>query len=108
MDIKELIDKINEAKIKQTTYFVEQEFPEDIQKELSTLSMMNMGKPVDVDKRRWYEKGYLIFGNDKDEYIGIEFIITIYNEYNDYEDMEHTIKAKEFMEVLSVSYEPVQ
>lgn len=103
MKLQELINKIKEAKVLQTEYADEQEFGEEIDKELNKLPVVASG--LDVDKHRWYETSITVYKHEEG-FLGIRFITDQFSEMSSMEDHYWTLPAFEMQEVKTVTYIP--
>lgn len=93
MTAKELVDKINEAKIC-TPHAVDEAIDMEGVKELST---------IDLDEHRWYVIGTVVF-QVGDEFFGVCGPVSLKSESMGYSDVGDTCEAFEMVEVPSVTY----
>lgn len=98
--ITELIEKLNNEKIHQTSWWDEQE-------ELESFlgDWQEMRGRLDVDKHRWYELCTLVFKHkEQDLYIGMTSICDVFSEQMSYRDCYHHYKFFEMKPVQTITY----
>jgi len=102
--MKNLIEKINSAKIIQTEYPDEMLFPKKIQEILYLCTIV--ADELYIDRHRWYELSTTVY-EFEGQYFGIEYVTQCYSESSSIEDMYHTIKAFPMKAVQVTTYEKI-
>lgn len=103
MNIKELVQKLNDLKITQTDGEWEENIPEDIYNEYLEGTYQEVNYDLDVDTHRWYETSITVLEFPKG-FIGVRYITNMFSESQGYEDCYHTIEFMEMEEFSTVSY----
>jgi hypothetical protein len=101
--IKELIERLNNETIEQTTCFEEQ-------KELDPFlqDWYVVATNLFIDKHRWYEKSIHVLKHTKsDNYIGVESITLMYSESAEYDDFNNVYKFYEMQPIQHISYNKI-
>lgn len=103
IQIKELVDKINNAKIKQDEYWEEFQYNEKLEKLLPEDTIL-VREGLKIDKHRWYQTSIMVYKTG-DSFIGIRYATDIFSEQMVWDDIGWTIEAFPMKEIKIVSYE---
>lgn len=101
MTNKELVEKLNNLKILQTSSWDEC-IPEDIWNEYFE-NGKSITSGLDVDKHRWYETSTEVM-KINDGFIGINSVTDCFSEQSSISDMFHTLNFFEMIEISIPSY----
>ena len=99
----ELLKKLNELNIKQTSSDWAEDIPEDVWDEYFIGGYKLVANGLDVDKHRWYETCtdvIHIYGR----FLGVMYVADIFSEQMNVQDCYVSIKFKEMKEVKTVKY----
>lgn len=95
MKVKELVEKVNNAKYRSLF-----DFGEDFNLEI-------VASELYVDKHRWYETSTTVY-ECEDGFVGVNGISQMYSDYMDYDDCECECFAEEFEPKQVITYVPVK
>ena len=95
MKVKELVEKVNNAKYRSLF-----DFEEDFNLEI-------VASELYVDKHRWYETSTTVY-ECEDGFVGVSGISQMYSDYMDYDDCECECFAEEFEPKQVITYVPVK
>jgi hypothetical protein len=105
--MKELILKLNDLKITQTSSDWEEDVPEDIYNEYLDGAYTELAYDLDVDTHRWYETSITVL-DFSGFFIGVRYITNMFSESQDYEDCYHHLEFFEMEEFTKISYKKVK
>lgn len=105
MTNKELVEKLNNLKIKQISSWGE-DIPEDIWKEHFENKLMTVDSGLDVDKHRWYETSTEVIAINEG-FIGIRSVTDCFSEQSSIEDMFFILQFFEMQEIKVTSYKKI-
>ena len=105
--MRELIEKLNDLKILQTTYAFEEVIPKEIWDEYFEGKYEAVDWDLDVDTHRWYETSITVLKFDEG-FMGVRFITNMFSELQDYQDCYHHLEFLEMEEYSTVSYRTVK
>ena len=103
MNIKELVQKLNDLKITQTEIDWAENIPEEIYNEHLEGSYQEIAYDLDVDTHRWYETSTTVL-KFEEGLMGVNYITNMFSESQDYEDCYHTMEFFEMEEFVTTSY----
>ena len=103
--MKELIEKLNNLKITQTSIDWIEDIPEDIYKEYFENNDI-VEYDLDIDKHRWYELSTDVY-EINGKYLGIRHIAQLYSEMSSCEDIFYTLEFFEMKQIITVTYEKI-
>ena len=95
MKVKELVEKVNNAKYRSLF-----DFEEDFNLEI-------VASELYVDKHRWYETSTTVY-ECEDGFVGVSGISQMYSDYMGYGDCECECFAEEFEPKQVITYVPVK
>jgi len=101
MNTKELVEKLNELKILQTSEWQEH-IPDEIWYQYFKENQVKHG--LNVEKHRWYETTITVI-QVANGFIGVRSITQVYSESSSIEDCFFTLEFYEMNEVTIKSYE---
>ena len=95
--------KIQTTKIIQKCFFDEQDFPEEIKKEISNSTCVDTGL-LEIS-HRWYETGVSVFDfNNSGLYFGIRHVSMCYPENMSISDADYTLEAFLMKKIILETY----
>lgn len=98
--VKELVERLNNEAIKQTTSFDEQE-----ELDCYFKGWIIVSSGLFLDKLSRYEKSMFVLKHpDLDEYIGINCITNLYSDQSEYRDFGLTYKFYEMQPTQHITY----
>lgn len=103
MNMKELVQKLNDLKITQTEGDWAENIPEEIYNEYLDGSYQEVDYDLDVDTHRWYETSITVL-EFPSGFVGVRYITNMFSESQDYEECYHTIEFMEMEEYVTTSY----
>lgn len=101
--MKEIINKLNDLKIKQKSMDFEEDLPEDIEKYFEDI----VASDLDVDKHRWYETSMKVYKIDEG-FIGVVSITDLFSESGSVDDCDHTLEFYAVREKSVITYEIIK
>lgn len=109
MKKEDLINEINNSKIKQNDSYEDQDFGEFLNNILDNHCKV-LETDLDVDKHRWYETSLVVYEYSDSRHFsenynfGIRFVSNTYDEMSTYEDIGWELKAFPMKKVETVTY----
>jgi len=105
--MKELIQKLNDLKILQTSGDWEEDIPEEIYTEYFENNFREIEEELDVEKHRHYELSTTVIEliEDGHEFLmGIRVISKLYSDMSMFEDVYHYLEFFEMQQVEAITY----
>lgn len=100
---EELLNKLKESNLSQSSYDWIDDIPEDIYNEYLKDNHKEVASELDVDKHRWYETSITVievFGH----YLGIRQISNMYSEMGDLDDICWSYNFLKMEQVQTITY----
>jgi len=106
MKNKELVKKLNDLQIHQTTGDWAESLPDNIWEDNFEGQYSEVEEGLDVDTHRWYETSVTVV-KINDGFIGINYITNTFSESTYIEDCYHHLVFSEMKEITVTSYKNI-
>jgi hypothetical protein len=101
--MEELVRKLNNLNISQTSCDWEENIPNGIYNEYFDNKGKEVGEALDIEKHRWYETSTVVV-EINGEFMGINLVTDIFSENMDISDCGEVITFFEMEEYITTSY----
>lgn len=102
MNVKDIIEKLNNQKIVQVAIDIYDQENEDIDELLK--GSEKVASNLNIDRHRWYETSTTVYKLEDGTFIGVEAISNVFSENSTVEDCFHCLEFMEMEEVPATTY----